>query len=624
AGLKNANNTKVFLGLIIAVFSFVLYAPSIQHDFTLDDNTVTTMNNLTTRGFSGIPNILATDYWYGFEHELSRGPIYRPTSVIVFAAVWEFYPGNPHAYHFVNVLFYTLTCIFLFLVLCKLFKQNLIFPFVCTLLYVGHPIHTEVVNSIKSLDEILCFLFGIVSIWFMLKWVSNRSWLSLTLGGISFFLSLISKETGVAFLLIIPLTIYFFTDIPIKKLTTSFFLLLAFTGVWLIIRMAVFKDLPDNSANTATVLNNTLNAAPDQASKYATAFYILLKYIGLLIFPHPLSYDYSYAQITVRQPGDLAAIAGMLLYLAMGIYAIIKIRKKTVIAYGILFFLIALAPVSNLFILIASTMAERFMYIPSLGFCIVLTYFLIRITKSETGKPGIKDIFHFFSRYSLLLFVVLIISAAYYYKTASRNKDWKDNLTLFTHDVKSSPNSARTNQILGSTLMLAAMASPDKQHQVDTLNLAKTYSKKSLEIYSDKNFAPLLDLGVIYIYQDKFDSACEYLKSGLKIMPNHIDLNYNYGLALFHLKKYDEAIKVMQHTIELSPDHKEASYNLAALYQNTGNYDQALLYYSKVIALNPNNALAYYNSGVISRAKGDSVKAKEFIQRAASLGYSPK
>lgn len=189
ADLKGLMKLKISLGIIIAVFAYILYAPGIQHDYTLDDHPVIDKNSITTMGFSGIPTILKTDYWYGSGSEESRGPIYRPTSLIIFATVWELSPNSPHVYHFINVLLYAFTCILLFLVLCQLFKtQNLLFPFICTLLYTAHPIHTEVVNNIKSLDEILCFLFGLISIWFMLRYISSKSMLAYILGGLSFFL----------------------------------------------------------------------------------------------------------------------------------------------------------------------------------------------------------------------------------------------------------------------------------------------------------------------------------------------------------------------------------------------------------------------------------------------------
>jgi tetratricopeptide (TPR) repeat protein len=614
----------IYLGIFISFFAFLLYSGSIEHDFALDDGTVVHENSVTTQGFSGIPTILKTDYWYGSGHNTSRVPIYRPTSLIVYAIVWECSPGNPHAYHFINVLFYAISCLLLFLVLCKLFEdQNLLFPFICALLYTAHPIHTEVVNNIKSLDEILCFLFGLGSIWFFLKNALSGSKLFLLAGAISFFLALLSKENGISFLLIIPLTLFFFTSTSLRKIFTVFLTPLVLTGAWLLLRNIVFEDLPLNTGNTGSILNNTLNAATDTGSRYATAFYILLKYIGLLIFPHPLSYDYSFSQINIQNSSSPLALFGILFYTGIAIYALLNLKKKSIVAYGILFFLITLAPVSNLFFLLAATMAERFMYIPSLGFCIVLTYFLIRLSKTEYLKNSFQNLFAFFAAHKTVFLVVLLMVALYYYKTKQRSLDWKDSLTLFSRDAETSGNSARTNQSLGSALMLSAMKIPNIQSRSDTFTMSKNYLKKALSIYPEF-YVPYSHLGVIYLFENKLDSAYDCLNKAVRIMPDDVDVNFNLGLTLFHLQKNQEAITFLNKTIRLAPNHEQAYYNLAALYQNTQDYDKALAHYSKVIELNPNNANAYYNSGTIMRLKGDNVKANEYFEKARSLGFKTK
>ncbi|HMK24478.1 MAG TPA: tetratricopeptide repeat protein [Chitinophagaceae bacterium] len=615
---------RIPLGIMIAIFAFILYAQSIRHNYTLDDHPVIDENSITKMGFAGIPSILKTDYWYGAGRDQLRGPIYRPTSLIVFAAAWELSPNDPHIYHFINVLFYAITCLLLFLVLCKLFRsQNLLFPFVCALLYTAHPIHTEVVNNIKSLDEILCFLFGLTAIWFQLKWLSSKSIWSFILMGVSFFLALISKETGITFLLIIPLVVFFFTDTPLKKIGTAFLLLIAITGLWLLIRSVVFKDLPENAGIATSILNNTMNAAPDNASKYATIFYILLRYIGLLIFPHPLSCDYNFAQIKIQTFSDPAAMIGVILYFGLGIYALIKFRKKSIVAFGILFYLITLAPVSNLFFLGGSTMAERFMYIPSLGFCIVLAHFLIKLTKAESVKKGAKNLFQFFSLNKRLFFFVLIICALYCIKTISRNKDWKDDITIFSHDIKISPNSATAHFILGSSLAKSVLSSPDKKNQADTFKIAKSHLKRAIEISPDYRTAASY-LGFLYLSENNNDSAYFYLKGGIEKAPDDPELNYYFGTALFNLQRHDEALKVLTHAVALNPKNEDAYFKLAALYMMKGDADNGLLCYSKIIALNPNNAYAYYFAGQILRSKGDLAKANEYINRAASLGYKPQ
>lgn len=621
---KVLKKLKITLGIIIALFAFILYASSIDHNYTLDDHPVIDENNITTTGIAGIPTIFKTDYWYGSGHDELRGAIYRPTSLTIYAIVWQFSPNNPHVYHFINVLLYAITCLILFLVLCKLFKnQNLLFPFVCSLLYTAHPIHTEVVNSIKSLDEILCFLFGLISIWFFLRYISTKYIASLIAAAISFYLALISKENGITLLVLIPLIIYFFIDSSIKKIGTIFLVLSAVSVIWLIVRMLIFKDLPPDSGVVNNVLNNTLNAAPDISSKYATIFYILLRYVILLFFPHPLSSDYNFSQIKIQTFTDPAALFALIFYAGLLIYSIYNFRKKSIIAFGILFFLIAITPISNVFFMSGSTMAERFMYIPSLGFCICLTYFLIKLTKTESINNRFKNLREFISFNPALFFFAFGIIVLYSLKTSSRNRDWENALTLFSQDVKTSENSATANRIFANALIKLVNESPNKAGQTDTFNIAKQHLLKAIEIYPGYT-DPLWDLGNIYYSQNNFDSAIYYQKKELAADKGNIGLNYIYGNTLNKLKKYDEAIPVLNKVIELDPKNEPAYFDLATSYTNKGDYDMGFYYLSKVIELNPKRGEAYYYSGVILKVKGDTIRAKEFMNKATSLGYNIK
>src|SRR6185436_15226816 len=123
--------------------------------------------------------------------------------------------------HFTNILMYAVTCWLLFLFLSKLFeKQGLLIPFICTLLYVVHPIHSEVVNSIKSRDEIFCFLFLILSGIFTMRATEKKQVSSFILAGVFYFLGILSKETAISFLVILPLILFVFTRLNFKKILT--------------------------------------------------------------------------------------------------------------------------------------------------------------------------------------------------------------------------------------------------------------------------------------------------------------------------------------------------------------------------------------------------------------------
>jgi tetratricopeptide (TPR) repeat protein len=551
---------KTSLGIIIAAFAFLIYAQTISFNYTLDDHPVTDQNKYTKMGFAGIPTLLKTDYWYGLESN-HRGPVYRPASLVLFASIWQFFHDSPQVYHLFNVLFFACSCCVLFLTLCLLFENKFgnaptLFPFVCSILYAAHPIHTEVVCNIKSMDEILCFLFGLLAITAFVKSSSKDSILYFILGGISFFISLLSKETGITFLLTIPLALLVFTGIKMKKLLIISIELLLILAIYLIIRHQVLLSVSMNTSTT--YLFNSVVAAPDFVSREATVFYILLRYILLLIYPISLTCDYNYSMINIQSLSNLPVIAGILINVGLVIYALINLRKKSIVSFAILFYFITVAPVSNLFFNNGATMAERFMYMPSLGFSMLCTMLFIKLMRKETLEKTYNNLYDLFSMNSRLFMIVFGIFFLYSVKTLSRTMDWEDNATLFSHDVEISDKSATAHIIWGKELLLTL--APKETNP----GLQKAYISKSLI---------------------EFDKA-------LKIMDTlkFAGLYNNKGCALAESGRLEEAINAFQKEIDWNPNYEDAYKNIGSAYANLKQYSKALEYFNKALILNPSDA----------------------------------
>ncbi|MEN9445236.1 MAG: hypothetical protein RIS47_2127, partial [Bacteroidota bacterium] len=144
--------------LILILFATGLYLNTVPNKYAFDDSISVTENTFTKEGISGIGKILSTDYlmgMWGREMKMYAGGRYRPLSLVSLAIEYEFFGENPHVSHLVNALLYGLTAFLLFLVLSKLFvrhpwgigKDNpwyLGLPFIITLLFIAHPLHTEV------------------------------------------------------------------------------------------------------------------------------------------------------------------------------------------------------------------------------------------------------------------------------------------------------------------------------------------------------------------------------------------------------------------------------------------------------------------------------------------------
>ena len=648
ATVASANNNKLrrILGLFIFAFAFLLYAQSISFDYAADDSSVTSANKLTTQGLKGIPEILKTDYWYGTGG--LRVPQYRPLPLVLLALEWEFFPANPHVSHLINVLLYALTCWLLFVLLYRLFgAQNLIFPFVVILLFAAHPVHTEVVNNIKSGDEILCFLFANFSCLFLLKYISESKTTALIFAFIFYFISLLAKETSIAFLFLAPLMLYFFTKASTKKITSAFIIYLSATGLFLLTRAAVLSG--ESFSGFDSILNNSLYGAPDFISRIATAFFILFKYLVLLFFPHPLSYDYSYSQIKTQSLTDVGSLAGIILYLIIGVLILVNIRKKNIPAFSLLFYLLTLAPVSNIFILIGATMAERFMYMPSLGFCILISFLFIKLFKSDQVQSAANNLPGFFSSYKPLLAVVFIITIFYTSKTFVRSKDWKNDITLFSNDVKIATNSTRAHYNWGTVLLQQLYPKendPGKKNKILDSALAEFnqavaiypgYSDAYINrafIYKNKgdyknaiqnfemaksNSRPkaglYFDLGNSYLEDGQYEKAIEAFDSGLSLNTLQPDVIYNNkGIALFKLQKYEEAIPAFQKVIDMNPGFQSAYRNLGFCYANLKQYPEGIRYLKDAVRIDSSDENALNALVTLYKFTGDTLNLRIYSE----------
>jgi len=184
----------------IFLFAFLLYSNTIKHDYVLDDNIVTRGNKFVEKGFGGIKDIFTHGYLYGFNGQNDQS--YRPLVLTNFAiekALFNNKLDNPGAHHFFNVFWYGIASVMLFLFLLQLFRgESRWLALIITLLFVAHPIHTEVVANIKSRDEILSFFFLTASLYYLLKYARSSKGLELGLSLLCYCFCVLSKDSGLA------------------------------------------------------------------------------------------------------------------------------------------------------------------------------------------------------------------------------------------------------------------------------------------------------------------------------------------------------------------------------------------------------------------------------------------
>ncbi len=609
---------ELYFSLFVAVIGFLLYFNTIFNDYALDDRAVIQENKFTKQGIAGIPTLLTTFYWAGFWGE--NAGLYRPLSMVTFAMEWQFSPNNPHVGHVTNLLLYALTGFLLFRMLRRMMpKHNVLLPFIISLLFIAHPIHTEVVANIKSRDEILCLLFFILSIDNLLIYTDSGSKWRLVVAVGSYFLCLFAKESGIAFILIFPVILWFFRDFSFKAILSKTWPFAATVAVYFIIRMMILGT--NVTGKAYTYLDNSLVAAPDLMSRFATAFYMLGKYLKILLIPYPLSYDYSFQEIPFYSWGNFQAFLPLMTYAAGFIFAVRCFLKndKSIFAFGILFYLLSLAVVANVFILIGATMADRFLYIPSLGFCFIVGFGLMRLFPEKVGKNVKMTTNSLFNRNKWALLLTVAILIPYSVETVARNRDWYDNTTLFVADAHSATGSSRVRTNYG-VVLLQKFDKTSPENEKNTAYLDKSIVEFKAAIKIDPNHPmAYMNLGAALYQKNEYNDAIEALKTSISLDPSEPKPYSTLGNAYYRIHDYNNSIINLKKCIELNFTSSETYNFLGGSYFATGDFPNAVASYIKTIELDPKNVELHTNLGSVYGSKGDLANAIKSFRNAEKL-----
>ena len=631
--VKSSNNDSFIatykIHFILFLFTCILYINTINNQYASDDTLVITSNEFTQKGFSGIKEIFTNDAFVGFFGErgktLVAGGRYRPLSIASFAIEIELFGKNqPAISHFINAVLYAFVVVLLYALLLTLFKDNdkqkwwLSIPFLIALLYASHPIHTEAVANIKGRDEILGMLFSILAICFGLKYVANKNLKHLITFSSMLFLALLSKENAITIIGVMFLIYYVFTSANKMDYVSIAIAYIIPTSLFLLIR---HQYTAAGITHATKELMNDPFLLSSSIQKYGTLFYTFIIYLKLQLVPYPLTHDYYPYQIPKVAFNNSIVIFSVIINASLLIYALYSVVKnKSKIGFGLLYYFITFSIVSQLLFTVGTTMNERFVFMPSLGIIIALILFVEFISKKL--NPNI-------------LYIVLLMVGVYSVLTFNRNPIWKNDATLFLHDIHTSTNSAKLNMAVGGVLIDTANTKTDSIERKEMLSDAITYLKKAIKIYGDTTivlddkeqhigYANAYNLlgNAYYFLNGDLKNAEKAYKMANYYNPGHYDSYQNLVTIFYNSGKFAESIPILKALIESKPNEVSFNFKLGDAYKNTNNYDSAIFYYQKTIQLNSTNynALAYYQIGLCyARYKNDLSNGIIYLSKAASL-----
>ncbi len=613
AKLKVNTIPKYLFECIIFAFCFLIYANTLQHDYGFDDEYVTHKHPYVSQGLKGIPDILTNQYMQNDNFERTGG--YRPITMLTFALEHQFFGANPQISHLINVILYGLACLILFFILKSIFAQySPLFSLLITLLFAAYPLHTEVVASLKNREELLVFISGMAATWFFLQYYLHKSNNKnhLIIGVLCFIIALFCKLNAIVFAFTIPLTLYYFANLSLKKSM----MWMAFLGSFmLLVAFAIFITADEPISTKIYYIENPLSEEKSIFNYLATVFYILGYYLKMLILPYPMMAYYGIGKINVVGWDNIWVWGSLLLHLALGVYCFLFFQKKQLFTFLGLYYLANISLYSSLFTPVPGIVADRFLFIPALVLCISLVYLLCKLFKANLSNtatlwtpPQLK-----------VIGLVALLLMVYSYLTIDRNKDWKDTYTLLSKDIQYWDNAAVGQYLYANILMLQAQNTNSEVEKKKFAQQAILHYDKTLALFTG-NVEAMRNIGHIYCkYFDNPEKGLPYLNLALKIDSLNFNTNYKMASCYRNSKQIAKALPHFEIYLKKRKEDIETRTKLVGDYCGTGNIAKAEEHANTIQQLKPETLESYMAQGTLHLCKSDTITANQYFEKAVQL-----
>jgi len=505
------NNRKYIL--IIILTGLTAYLTSFQNSFVWDDIGLITINPYI-KNWKHIGDIF-TSFLY---HKTGDGgTFYRPIVSLSFLMDYSIWKENPVGYHLTNLILHITNAILVYKIILNLFKEEKLGLFTA-LIFLVHPIHTEAVTYISGRADPIVTLFMLSSLLLFIAYApQNKFWGVLC--AIAFYtLALLTKAYAIVFVLL--LLAYGFCFKPKIRLR-HYLIFFAISLSYGLVRLTLLKN-EIGMSHLFMVISRSFT-----------------EYLRLLLFPINLHY-----QRELHIPSSIFCpygILSILIPLAFILFVII-FRKKKPVLFGSIWFIIALIPYQNTLRLNA-TVAEHWLYFPSIGFSLAISGLLF-----AKGKKGVAYIF----------LVFIVISGIIL--TNFQSLHWKDEITLYNHILRFRPNEPRVHNNLGN-----AYATKGEY------NKAIEHFKKAVE--TAPNYATAyFNIGAVYLEKQHFYTAAAQFQKAQALNPSYTKAclylaeTYNrLGLTYYNQKNYTKAGELWIKALKIYPGYSRAKKNLKRL-----------------------------------------------------------
>jgi Tfp pilus assembly protein PilF len=544
---------------IIVILGFLAYANILGNGFVWDDEEQI-VNNTIIRSLSNLPFLFSSSTFNTGGTASLAGAYYKPLMPLSFMINFTIFGLRAFWFHLFQLTIHLANAVLVFLVTRHLFEQEVkkktasLLAFLTALFFVVHPGVSEAVAYLSATQDVLFVFFGLLSFILLIKWFEQKKGWILTLSLMSLLGSLLSKEAGIVF---IPLILLYLLLFNRSKIT---YWLLGSAGVvafYLFLRLGLAKI-------SFTAPHIVPIAQAPLATRLTTIPFELFSYLRLFIFP--LSLFISNHQI-INSIQSFQFYGYLIIDLALFVLIMFywfKTKSRLFILF-FAWFVLGLGPVLNI-IPTDMTVAERWLYLPLIGLlgisCIIIHALVKKFPKSQT----------------LVFYSLAVLLTVFLTRTIIRTFNWRNGLSLYTHDIKLNPGAFDLQNNLGVELYRAGKTNQALTHFEESIKLsgnwwtnynnagaiwqgkgdlekAKIYYQKAID--NGDYYLAWENLALLKLKTEPAQNAWEFIQKGLKVLPYNAQLNMAAALVNYKLGQKEPALGFAKSAYQLNPSDYE-------------------------------------------------------------------
>ena len=588
--MTDSQKPILFRYILITVLLLAVYANTLNHGFVWDDVDIIGNSPLLEK-LSNIPKFFITE-------DTAQGEAtgyYRPITYVSFALDRALWGLNPVGFNITNLFLHILVALAFYRVVAALFKRENL-AFFAALLFSLHPIAGETVNfHAGGRNTLLCALFTLLSLLFYV----NKKYLPAIA---CFILAIFSKE----FALLLP-AVFLLHDRTINKEKISWLHYLPYA-----VAIAGYLGLRSFAVHAHANLLTSI-----RISNVAGIPRLIIGYLKQMAFPVDLKTMY-----VVPAHGTWTSIIAFSLILSVLAGIVVTFRKKYEILFSASLFLLFLLPVTNMFPLGTTAMADRYAYFALFGFSLALAYCMCLANNK------------------FALSILALLCTFYAAIDVHRNWIWKDNFSFFTQMTKDAPEMSIGYQNLGYAyynkedfvnaekyLQLASskkdvnptmlIGHAEMFWEMQKLDKAIASLNKKLELEPGNPQAYIM-ASTIYEEMGNKTKAKEYHDKAVAAFPGIFEMmkkrafsSCRQGEAMLERQNFVMAERLFKEALKIDPRFVPALIDMGSLYAEKGDMPKSLHYFTRAAVLEPLNPTPHYNLSLVYESLGNAAKARE-------------